>query len=140
MKNITNDWLNDTLVVSKSFYKKASVFGSAEYYELRQAMSENPGCTIAFKTIEKKTYGGLTFGVMKAYIESQPNSEKQLKVFEAVQRIAELKGSKYPLTKKWFLKSYPSFKENDIKEPETAALVLGEAAEVRAATELALVG
>lgn len=140
MKDITANLPEGTLTVSKSFYKKASVFGSAEYYKLRQAMSENPGCTITFRTIEKKTYGGLTFGVMKEYIESQPNSEKQLKVFEAVQRIAELKGGKYPLTKKWFLKSYPSFKENDIKELETAALVLGEAAAVQAATELALVG
>ena len=34
-------------------------------------------------------------------------------VFEKVQEIAEAKGAKYPLTKKWFLKTYPEYKENE---------------------------
>ena len=136
MKNITANLIDNTLTVSKSFYKKASVCGSPEYYELRKAMVENPECKIVFKTIEKKTYNGLTFAVMKAYIESQANSEKQLKVFEAVKRIAEMKGSKYPLTKKWFLSAYPDFKENAVKENETKTLV----SEAQAIAELALVG
>ena len=141
MKNITANMIDNTLTVSKSFYKKASVCGSAEYYELRQAKIENPGFKIVFKTIEKKTYNGLTFAVMKAYIESQSNSEKQLKVFEAVKRIAEMKGSKYPLTKKWFLNTYPDFKENAVKENETNVLVSvsDEETEAQAAAELALV-
>jgi len=140
MKNITANMIDNTLTVSKSFYKKASVCGSAEYYELRQAMIENPDCTIVFKTFEKKTYNGLTFAVMKAYIESQSNSEKQLKVFEAVKRIAEMKGSKYPLTKKWFLNTYPDFKENAVKENETNTLVSDDEIEAQAMAELALVG
>ena len=140
MKNIHIDLTANTLTVSKSFYKKASVCGSAEYYELRQAMIENPDCTIVFKTIEKKTYNGLTFAVMKAYIESQSNSEKQLKVFEAVKRIAEMKGSKYPLTKKWFLNTYPDFKENAVKENETNALVSDDEIEAQVIAELDLVG
>ena len=140
MKNIHIDLFANTLTVSKSFYKKASVCGSTEYYELRKAMVENPECKIVFKTIEKKTYNGLTFAVMKAYIESQSNSEKQLKVFEAVKRIAEMKGSKYPLTKKWFLNTYPDFKESAVKENETKTLVSDDEIEAQAIAELALVG
>ena len=67
MKNIAANLIDNTLTVSKTFYKKASVCGSAEYYELRQAMIENPGFKIVFKSIEKKTYNGLTFAVMKAW-------------------------------------------------------------------------
>ena len=140
MKNIHIDLSANTLTVSKSFYKKASVCGSTEYYELRKAMIENPDCKIVFKTIEKKTYSGLTFAVMEAYIESQSNSEKQLKVFEAVKRIAEMKGSKYPLTKKWFLNTYPDFKESAVKENETKTLVSDDEIEAQAMAELALVG
>lgn len=156
MKNITANLIDNTLTVSKSFYKKASICGSAEYYELRQAMIENPECKIVFKRIEKKTYNGLTFAVMKTYIESQSNSEKQLKVFEAVKKIAEMKGSKYPLTKKWFLNAYPDFKENDVNDNETITLVAidkkanenktavavsaDEEATEQAVAELALVG
>ena len=140
MKNIIANLSNNSLTVSKTFYKKASVCGSNEYYELRQAMTENPGFSIVFKAIEKKTYNGLTFAVMKAYIESQPNSEKRLKVFEAVKRIAEMKGSKYPLTKKWFLSTYPSFKNSSVSEDETTHLTSDEEANVQAEAELALVG
>lgn len=152
MKNIIANLIDNTLTVSKSFYKKASICGSTEYYELRQAMIENPECKIVFKSIEKKTYNGLTFSVMKAYIESQSNSEKQLKVFEAVKKIAEMKGSKYPLTKKWFLNAYPDFKKNDVNENETITLISAEKesnenkaiavvpAMEQAAAELALVG
>ena len=139
MKNIAANLIDNTLTVSKTFYKKASVCGSTEYYELRQAMIENPGFKIVFKSIEKKTYNGLTFAVMKAYIETQPNSEKQLKVFEAVKRIAEMKGSKYPLTKKWFLNAYPDYKANDVKENETKTLISDDEIEAHAAAELALV-
>ena len=121
--NIGIDHDANTMSVSNTFYKKACLFGTPEYYELRQAMIENPEMKIAFKSIRKKTYNGLTFTVMKSYIETQPNNEKQLKVFEAVKRIAEMKGSKYPLTKKWFLNAYPEYKENEVKENETEKLV-----------------
>ena len=50
---------------------------------------------------------------MKEYILTQPDSENRVKVFEKVQEIAEAKGAKYPLTKKWFLKTYPEYKENE---------------------------
>ena len=104
--NIAIDPKENTMSISNAFYKKACLFGTPEYYVLRQAKIENPEMQIVFKSIRKKTYNGLTFKVMKSYIETQPNSEKQLKVFEAVKRIAEMKGSKYPLTKKWFLNAY----------------------------------
>ena len=140
--NIAIDLEKNTVIVSNTFYKKASLYGTPEYYELRQAMIENPKAEIIFKSIHKKTYNGLTFKVMKSYIEAQPNSEKQLKVFEAVKRIAEMKGSKYPLTKKWFLNAYTEYKENEVKEKETAKLAADsdEEIEAMANAQLALVG
>lgn len=130
--NIAINHKENTLSISNTFYKKASLYGTPEYYELRQAMIENPEMKIVFKSICKKTYNGLTFKVMKSYIEAQPNSEKQLKVFEAVKRIAEMKGSKYPLTKKWFLNAYPEYKENEVKENETEKLVADSDEEIEA--------
>lgn len=40
---------------------------------------------------------------MNEYIETQPNSEKRLIEFAAIQKVAKTKGALYPLTKKWFL-------------------------------------
>ena len=120
--NITINAIEGTITVSNAFYKKASAYGSAEYAELRQAMLENPTFQIVFKTIEKKTYKALTFEKMMEYIKTQPNSNKMLIKFAAVQRIAKAKGSLYPLTKKWFLNAYPDFKVNAVKEAEAQKL------------------
>lgn len=127
MKNLKKsspvvDLINETITITAAYYKKACIFGSAEYHELRQIRAENAGFTIEFKAIEKKTYKDLTFDRMAEYIETQPNSEKQLIVFEAVKRVAEKKGSKYPLTKKWFLKNYPEYKINEVSAAESATL------------------
>lgn len=120
--NIIFNASENTYTVSKTFYKKASVFGSAEYKELRRAILDNPTAQIIFKTSDKKTYKALTFKVMEAYIKTQSDSEKMLMKFEAVKRIAKAKGSLYPLTKKWFLKAYPDFKENAVSEAEAKTL------------------
>ena len=111
-----------TITISKAYYKKACIYGTSEYYESRTVLSENEGFTVDFKIIEKKTYKSLTFERMEEYIKTQPNSQKQLITFAAVQRIAEKKGSKYPLTKKWFLNAYPEYKANEVSANETAEL------------------
>ena len=127
--NITINAIENTITISKAFYKKASTYGSAEYKELRSAIKENPSAQIIFKTFEKKTYGGLTFEKMMDYIKTQPDSEKMLIKFAAVQRIAKAKGSLYPLTKKWFLNAYPSYKVNAVIEAEAKKLTEKLAAE-----------
>lgn len=133
--NIVINHEKHTITISKAFYKKASIFGTDEYYAFRQVMKENENYTIKFKSTTKNTYSKLTFSRMKEYIETQPNSEMMLIKFDAVKRIAETKGSAYPLVKKWFLKTFPAYKENDIADTESKALEDKFAAE--AAAELA---
>ena len=117
--HITVSFLEKSLTLTKTFYKKACKVGSPEYQELRLAMSENP--TFAIKLIgndAKKTYGKLTIAKMREYISTQANSEENLKTLERVMKIAEAKGAKYPLTKKWFLETFPEYKENAVSEQE----------------------
>lgn len=114
------------LAVSKTFYKKSCIFGTEEYYELNAAMAQNEGFKVAIKKSDKKTYHGLSFKVMEAYIKTQKDSEKQLVVFEAVKRIAKTKGSQYPLTKKWFLENYPEYKKNEATQSEIDAQIAAE--------------
>ena len=82
--NITINAIENTITVSKAFYKKASVYGSAEYAELHSALRDNPTFKIVFKVIEKKTYKALTFETMQDYIKTQPNSDAMLIKFDAV--------------------------------------------------------
>lgn len=126
---------NGNLIMSKSFYKKAHIFGTPEYYELRQAQAENEDAEIIFQCdhAKKTTYGGLTFETMAAYISTQPSSVERLMEFEVVKRIAAIKGSKYPLTKKWFLLTYPEYKVSAVSESEKATTLAEMKA--KAATE-----
>ena len=114
MKNINVDIITKTITISK----KASDPRTAEYRELRTAVIENADFRIVFKTSDKKTYNGLTFKRMKEYIETQSNSEAILAEFESVQKVAEAKGSKYPLTKKWFLETFPNYKLSEVTSEE----------------------
>ena len=128
--NINVNTIESTITVSKAFYKKASVYGTAEYAELHNAVRENPTFKIVFKVIEKKTYGGLTFETMTDYIKTQPNSEWMLVKMAAVMRVAKAKNSLYPLTKKWFLSTFPAYKANAVSEAEAAALMKQAEAEI----------
>ena len=119
--NITINAIENTITVSKAFYKKASVYGSAEYAELHSALRDNPTFKIVFKVIEKTTYKALTFETMQDYIKTQPNSDAMLIKFDAVMSVAKAKNSLYPLTKKWFLATFPAYKENAVAEAEALA-------------------
>lgn len=131
---ITVNMENRALTVSKAFYKRASVYGSTEYEQLRRAMDENQGFKIEIKSSERKTYKALTFKRMADYIKTQPHSENRMREFEAVKKIAEAKGGKYPLTKKWFLTTYPGYTEKEVSVDEAASLI-AETAEKPALTE-----
>lgn len=82
-------------------------------------MGENPNYKIVIVgNADKKTYGKLTFQRMREYIATQANSKENLEMLERVMKIAEAKGAKYPLTKKWFLETFPEYKENGVSEQE----------------------
>ena len=55
--HITINFTDNTLSLTKSFYKKACKVGSPEYKELRAAMGENPDYEIVVVgNADKKTY------------------------------------------------------------------------------------
>lgn len=118
MKKITVNLIEKTIEVSKTFYKKATNPKSAEYRDLRAAMIENPTFDVVLKESDKKSYNGLDFDRMKEYIETQPNKEANLEELERVMEIAEAKGAKYPLTKQWFLKTFPEYKNSEVSAKE----------------------
>ena len=78
---VTVNRKNKTLEASKAFLKKASVFGSSEYYMLRDATNENPTYEVMPRPSKKKSYNGLTFERMEDYIKQQPDSEHLLQAF-----------------------------------------------------------
>ena len=119
------DIINNTITITKAFRKKASVYGTDEYVALRKVIMENPTYSIIITSPKKKSYKDLTFQRMEAYIKTQPNSEARLIEFKAVKKVAEAKGSKYPLTKHWFLETYSDYKLNEVSADETETIIKG---------------
>lgn len=140
----TYNFINKTIIGTKSAINRANKGMKPEYDTLCEMLAAHPDFTVVEKQInhkaDKKKYNGLTLPRMKKYIEMQPNSEKRLKEFEAIQEVAKTKGAKYPLTKKWFLATFPEFKENNVSKAEISAKVaVGEDDLAKAAATLNII-
>ena len=138
----TYNFVNKTIVGTKSAINRANKGLNPEYDMLCEMLAAHPDFTVAEKQIkhktDKKKYNGLTLPRMKEYIETQSKSEERLREFAAIQKVAAAKGAKYPLTKKWFLATFPEFKENNVSEAEISAeVVIGEDDIAKATAKLA---
>ena len=122
----TYNFIEKTIIGSKAAIEKANKGKNPEYAELSGMLAAHPDFTVRVKDIQqkegKKKYNNLTFKRMEEYIKTQFSDENALTAklieFSAIQKVAEAKGAKYPLTKKWFLATYPSYKENEVSKEE----------------------
>ena len=93
-------------IVSKSFMKSALVYGTEEYKLLKEFKTENPKVTVKVKEIRKNpnkvTYKNLTYRNMVEYIETLPNSEELLSLFETIRIRAKIAKNPYRYTADWF--------------------------------------
>ena len=106
----TIDFINKSIIGTKSSFNKAGKGFGAEYEELAAKMAAHPDFKLVEKeqkhksTKAKRTYDGLDFDFMEAYIEMKTDAQKLKNEYESVKQMAVNCGSsKYPLTKKWFL-------------------------------------
>jgi len=125
MKNLfAYDFINNTIVASKTTLKKAGKPGTPEYKELIKMIAKQPTCRVVEKEIAvngtKKTYHGLTMEVMKTHIEKQENKDTLMAEFEEAMKFGK---SKYPLAKKWFLEQFPNFKITEGKKAVSNAKI-----------------
>ncbi len=122
-KHFTYDFINNKIIGSKAAITRANRGMNPEYTELTEMLTEHPTFKVIEKVItnkkNKQTYSSLTLKRMEEYISLQKDSKKKLIEFKAVVTVAEAKGSKYPLTKKWFLATYKEYKNSVISETET---------------------
>ena len=146
------DFFNSKIIGTKASFNKASKGNGPAYEELTTLIAKHPDFKLVVKeqkkqsTKAKRTYNGMDFDFMKAYIETRVNAERIMAEYEAVKKMAEDSGiSVYPFTKKWFLGEFDSNGEGfdmeqakkEIADYRIAKAVLTA---TPAANELALVG
>ena len=148
----TINFIAKEITGTKASFDKASKGFGPNYEELAEKVAKHPDFKLVVKeqkkqsTKAKRTYNGMDFDFMKAYIETRVNAEQIMAEYEAVKKMAEDSGiSVYPFTKKWFLGEFDSNGEGfdmeqakkEIADYRIAKAVLTA---TPAADELALVG
>ena len=146
------NFFDDTISGTKASFNKASKGNGPAYEELTNLIARHPGFELVVKepkkhtTKAKRTYNGMDFPFMEAYIQTRVNAEQIMAEYEAVKQMAEDANiSVYPFTKKWFLGEFDSNGEGfdmeqakkEIADYRIAKAVLTA---TPAANELALVG
>ena len=114
----TINFIEKQIIGTKASFDKASKGFGPIYEELAEKVAKHPDFALIVKeqkkhtTKAKKTYYGMDFAFMKAYISTRKNAEQIMKEYEAVKKMAEDEGiSVYPFVKKWFLGEFDPDKQ-----------------------------
>ncbi len=119
MKNsIRIDYATNSIIVPKSFLKKAQCFGTPEYKALKAAMAENKGFVVVERTISKKagkeSYRNLTYKNMETYFNTQENSVVYFREYAIAKERSKIQASPYKYMLNWFVANFPNYKESDV--------------------------
>ena len=115
MKNIIIAHERNTIVITKAFAKKASVYGSQAYRDLREVKNDNPNYKVEVKTTSKTTspINKVTLATMENYIAKHDETGEVMKQFNALrnEELGEnLQKTSFFQIKKWFFETYPELK------------------------------
>ena len=105
------DFINSKIVLTKKFYKAATILNTPEYTTLMQLRHDNPGFAVELREIKKKegkkSYRNLTYKNMEEYIITLEGEESEnLKEFNNVLKLSKVQAGPYAYVKTWFLKKY----------------------------------
>ncbi|MBQ9158940.1 MAG: hypothetical protein IJ136_06425 [Erysipelotrichaceae bacterium] len=129
MKNIHTDLLTGEITITKSFYKKSTVYGSPEYVELKKTMSENPNFKVVVRSISKKankrTHRNMTYENMRQFIEVE--NRDLLPEYERVIAKSVIARSKYHYVLAWFETTFSTHEKYETYFPVETKTVESEA-------------
>ena len=123
------DFINSKIILTKKFYKAASILNSPEYKTILQLRAENPGFEIAIKEIKKKegkkAYRNLTYANMREYIITREGEKSEtVAEFDRVMALSKIQAGPYAYVKTWFLKKYGEEFQTGEEAPEVPELKL----------------
>ena len=115
------DFINSKIILTKKFYKAATILNSPEYTTLMQLRHDNPGFAVELREIKKKegkkSYRNLTYDNMRNYIITLEGEKSEtLTEFDKVLKLSKVQAGPYAYVKTWFLGKYG----DDFKNEEEA--------------------
>ena len=117
--------IDETIIITKKFYKAAGILNSPEYKELMAIRRDNPNYKVELREIkkkaDKKTYRNLTYDNMEAFINAKETDEamrtERLAQLATVKELSKVQAGPYAYVKTWFLGLYG----DEFKSEEEAA-------------------
>lgn len=114
MKNsMTISHSTQTIIITKAFEKKASIYKSPEYKELLEVQRDFPTYKVVVNQVEKKTSrtNKITLADIRRYIEKHDDENKSgMAKFEEMcnaKANGEVLSKSFFEIKKWFFENYP---------------------------------
>ena len=94
------DFINNKIILTKKFYKAASILNSSEYNIMIQLRTQNPGFEIVLKEIKKKeckkSYRNLTYANMREYIITREGEKSEtVAEFDRVMALSKIQAGPY---------------------------------------------
>ena len=114
MKNYKINMATKTLTITKDFEEKAMVPNSEEARIIEQFRTLFPDLRIAYRTHKVTTespYKGLTYERMARYILCHENAGELIIAYEGIRAISFSQPNPYNYVASWFLRQFPSYKE-----------------------------
>ena len=111
-KNYTFNHTTKTIILSKSFDKKAKNPLNPEFDELVNLINRLPNYKVTVKVTQPKAGKKLPFTAMREYIlKTYGENSIMEKKFEKALELGETHGSgKYLFVRKWFRETFPNYK------------------------------
>ena len=81
-KNFKVNFLSNSIEVTTSFAKKASIYGSTEYLMLTEAQKAHPTYTLEIQKPKKTAIKGIDYDFMRKYISTHDEHAELLTAFE----------------------------------------------------------
>ena len=106
-KNFKVNFLSNSIEVTTSFAKKASIYGSTEYLMLTEAQKAHPEYKLTILKPKKTVIKGIDYDFMRKYISTHDEHAELLTAFEKLVK----SNLSYPEVKAWFIEQYPVFKD-----------------------------
>ena len=143
--SIIVNYRKNAIEISKTFSKKAAIYNSQEYNDLKAAKADFPTYRVCVKSTPKRSMEDkITMKDILYYVESKSGAES-----EEMETLKKLRGTSvkeakkasmdgyifeveeaatFMKIKKWFFATYPELAEKSIKRQELIDEILAEAA------------
>ena len=106
--NCSVNFETHSLVVSRSFLKKASIPFSKEYEILARLAKQHPDFTIQVKVAATRRPQFMpTYEQMMWYMRAQEDAEALLEEFDSVRQMGRMYNNAYMYVRQWFLTRFP---------------------------------